>query len=204
MKSRTTGGVVPKDKVPQTLAAELVQRIISEITFHHNKLKVEAGQLGMGWQVVVTAHKADVPRIIGGRGMTFKALDCVVAAVGNKYRMKLRTKIVEPAEGEPDRYERFRPAEDWNREGILNLLQDTCKAVFAHPVEDIAVEDIDNQTSLISVKISHAEDRRAAEFIGKALEILWNAIGKANGRTIRLDIGAEGIDSSRDLSQIFE
>jgi predicted RNA-binding protein YlqC (UPF0109 family) len=200
---KTTTKVVSKG-VPHQIACELVKRILSEITFHHDQLKVHAIELGVGWMVVISATRGDTPRIVGGRGMTFKAIDCLVGAIGNKYRMKIRAKLEEPTTGEQDRYERFKASEDWNRDGILKLLQDVCQQVFTHPIVDLSLADIDNQTSLVTVQVSRAEDRRLVEPVSKALEILFNAIGKANGRTIRLDIAIEGVDSSRDLAQIFD
>jgi hypothetical protein len=62
---------------------------------------------------------------------------------------------------------------------------------------------LNRESSLITVSVSKAEDERIIQPLGKALGIIWNAIGKANGRDLKLDLEVEGTDSGIDLGQIF-
>jgi predicted RNA-binding protein YlqC (UPF0109 family) len=181
----------------------MVKRIANEITFHHKELKVYAREAGLGWTVFIEAHRGDIPRLIGGGGQTFKALDAVCALIGNKYRMGIRLTIDEErAVGEKDRYETFKHAENWNKEGILRLLEDLCRAILEEPAR-ISTQDERTNRTVIIVLLSKKEVPAVAEAAKKALGILFNAIGKANGRLVSLDVGTEGQDSPRDLSKLF-
>lgn len=183
-------------------AVELIQRIVKEFTFHHDTLAVSTEDVAGKCVVVIQAHAADTPRLIGGGGLNFKGLSVLVAAIGNRFKEKLLLKVADPVVGSKERYEKFHAVENWNREKIIGLLKDTCAVVFQHPVM-INVGDLNRETSLITIQLSRLEDQRFVEPIGKALGIVWNAVGKANGRDLKLDVEVEGGDSVTDLGQML-
>jgi len=187
---------------PEEIAAWLARRVLEEITFHKSDLHVTPTQVGRSCMIKVQVHKADMPRAIGSGGLHHRALDTLIAAIGIKYAVNMRVNLVEPEVGRPERYERFEASHNWNSEPVVALLRDICAAVFITSAE-VSAHDAADATTNLEVTVSAREPRKIIEPIGKALQVLFNAIGKANGRIVLLDVAIEGENTARDLSEIM-
>jgi predicted RNA-binding protein YlqC (UPF0109 family) len=174
---------------PEQIAVELVNRILAEFTYEHEHRRVFAEAVGRSFVIKIQLHRADTPRAVGERGSHIQALDRVVAAVGNKSGVNMRAQLIEPEVGEKSQYGRFKPATNWNREGILKLLTDIGNAVFLGKtsvrLHEAGGTDI---TSSVELHVERTENRQLVEVVAGALKILFNAIGKANGRLLFLDV----------------
>lgn len=187
---------------PQDTAAWLVRRILEEITFHHADLHVTPTQVGRSWMIKVQVNRADMPRVIGGGGLHHRALDTIVAAVGVKNAVNMRLHVLEPDVGRPERFEKFEASHNWNAEPVVRLLRDICAAVFITQAE-VSARDVADATTNLEVILSGKEPRKIIEPIGKALSALFNAIGKANGRIVMVDVAVEGEAPAPDLGAIM-
>lgn len=186
---------------PEQLATELLTRIIKEITFHHENIRVTSSQLGRSHTLAIQVHKGDMPRVLGKSGAHIKALETLAAAIGASGGVTIRLRLLEPEVGEPDRYEQFRPAENWNSSHVVLLLSDLVEAIFGS--SKVEIFDGEDCTSALEVTIATRENKAVIDAIGNALKVLFKAIGRANGRILTLDIATDSPNTPRRLSDVL-
>lgn len=180
-----------KDK--RAVFLDLFRRIVTEIISHPENLVIESKEFTQSLVLTVQAHAADTPRLIGEGAVNYKALVVVATALGARAGLRVSVPpIREPVVGEPDRY-KFSPTPDWPKEKIVKLLTDTARATFADP-DAVEVKLFDDESTVsTTVELWVARNERSALVfaLGAALRTLFDAIGKANGRLIYLDVVAK-------------
>lgn len=168
-----------------------LRRIIERFTIHHNLLAIETVSVGGVVNVFIQAHRADTSRLIGERGASFRALSTLVAALAGAdgYRAVLQP-IAEPTAGEPEKFTRFVHNPGWDRECITRLLELLCNRIFEGRAA-IEARDACNQTIYV-VRVPVDEMPECVRAIGSALHVIFNAIGKSNGRLIMVGVEMTG------------
>ncbi len=172
---------------PQETCVNILTRILDQFTYHPETRKVWAVAVGRSWMVKLQLHRADTPRVVGERGSHIRALDTISAAIGAKNGVNIRTQLLEPEVGLPERYHKFKPAENWNTEAVTKLADDICASVFVSPYA-VKVNDGADFTSTIEIQIDRSENKTLVDTIQKAMQVVFNAVGKANGRILFVDV----------------
>jgi len=119
------------------------------------------------------------------------------------HAVSLDYRLLEPEVGQADRLPRFVADEKWNSAEVHQLLALICEHVFRQP-SVIKVSDVDDHSSYVEIEVSQREPSAVVEPIRKALEILFAAIGPANGRVLKLDILYEDQHVKADLNRMLE
>jgi predicted RNA-binding protein YlqC (UPF0109 family) len=178
------------------IAVNLVERVLREITFHHDKLKVWVESMGRVQILYVQCHKGDMPRVIGKHGAHRNALFNLVEYIGLRYSTELRMENVEPQTGEVERFAPFVPSRTWDsgqkvHGPIVQLLRDFCQSVFAYETLVSITDSSHTPTSRLQVIVSDQEQMQRTVRIAEALKVLFNAVGKKNGRILLVDVIAQ-------------
>lgn len=173
--------------------AELFSEILREFILHPGELEVVAVQLTKSATVHIKANGGDVGRIIGERGAHFKALQHVCLAVSHKHKTAIElAPVAEPESGRADRYQKFAAKENWREKEVLSLLTRTVRMIFRHEsVIDIETKNMPGAITVFTVRIARAEDGDIVQIMQAALKTIFNAVGKANGRTLYVELIAE-------------
>ena len=174
----------------QKPALELLRRILTELVAHPENLRIEYRALTASLTIMIQADTGDTPRLIGEQAQNYRALCAIMAAVGAAagYRVAIPP-IQEPVIGAPSRY-RFEPNPDWPKERILKLLRDVAEAVFAHSggMECMEFDDPANGITTVEVHVSRLENPKVVDVLRPAIGRMFDAIGKANGHLLAVDI----------------
>lgn len=154
---------------------------------HPEGLEVITIPSGRSVTVLIKAAGRDVGRVIGERGAHFNALKTLATAIGLKQGVSVELEPVpDPTEpGKAERYEKFKAREDWPKAEIVELLKATAQAVLRfEDLIEVVCEDLSDSTTMATVICSGANPAGLVDPIQTALKALFNAVGKANGRTI--------------------
>lgn len=165
---------------------QLLRRLISEFTYHPEALRIVSEPIGRMGKITLQAHKADTSRIVGERGSHIKALTAIVEAIGDKEGQPLIVELIEPVFGEPERFAKYKGAENWNGEKIRQLLQDVAAAIF-RPEPKIETHSA-GETTAMEILVQQRSQSHRVDDLEIALRALFNAIGKANGRKLHVSI----------------
>ncbi len=172
---------------------DLFRRIVTEIISHPENLVIEPKVFTQSIVLTVQAHAADTPRLIGEGAANYKALVTVATALGARAGLRVSVPpIREPVVGAPDRY-KFNANDHWPKDRIVRLLTETAQATFAEPdaVEVKLFDDDSTVSTTIELWVARNERSALVFALGAALRVLFDAIGKANGRLIYLDVIAK-------------
>jgi len=137
--------------------------------------------------IKIQRHRADTPRAVGERGSHIKAIDQLCSVIGAKGGVNIRTQLLEPEVGSTERYHKFKPAASWNSEAVKSIAQDICEATLTIPVE-VKVHDGEDFTSTLEIVVDRSENHMLVDTVTKSMEVLMNAVGKANGRILFVDV----------------
>jgi len=171
----------------------LFRRVVTEIISHPEDLVLEAKQFTQSIVVTIQAHAADTPRLIGEGAANYKALVLLAVALGARAGLRVSIPpIREPVVGKPDRY-KFAPNESWPKEKIIKLLLDVARGTFSDPdaVEAKVFDDDSTVSTTVELWVARNERLALVTGFGSALRTLFDAIGKANGRLLYLDVVAK-------------
>jgi predicted RNA-binding protein YlqC (UPF0109 family) len=181
------------DEQKRAAFLDLFRRLVTEIISHPENLIIETKLHTQSIVLTLQAHAADTPRLIGSGAETFRALGIIAAAMGARAGLRVSIPpIREPVVGEPDRY-KFAPQKQWPKERIVALLTDVARAAFADSgaVEVKLFDDDASVSTTIELWVARNERGALVFALGAALRTLFDAIGKANGRILYLDVIAK-------------
>lgn len=170
----------------------VLRDIVHEIILHPDDFEVIQIPLSSHLVVNLRAQTSDTGRIIGPKGAHFLALKIIVAAVGASCTKRvLLGRMEPPLDGKgPDSYNKLVFKKDWNEAKVREILERTVASIFTYP-SSVTVKDVDEVTSVLCVTISSRERADLVAQVSDALQTLFNAVGKANGRIVLVDVVAE-------------
>jgi len=171
---------------PQDACVQILTRILDQITYHAEDRKVWAVAIGRSWMIKMQLHRADTPRVVGERGSHIKAIDALTTVIGAKSGVTIRSQLLEPEVGSTERYHKFKPAAAWNSAEVKKIAEAICEATFSAPAK-IEIHDGDDFTSTLEVIVDRSENHMLVDTVCDAMKVLFNAIGKANGRILFVD-----------------
>jgi predicted RNA-binding protein YlqC (UPF0109 family) len=174
-----------------SLVRSLFQDILSEFVLHPDDLKVCTVEMRRTIIVQIFAAGRDVGRVIGERGAHFNALKILGAMIGLKHGVAVELEPVpDPKEpGKSERYDSFKARDDWRKEIILALIGRTASAALRFPdAISVSCLDANEASSIVEIVCASAEPAGLIEPVEQSLKALFNAVGKANGRTIFVSV----------------
>lgn len=188
-----------------TSTAELLGDVLREFVLNKTALSVTSAQDGEHVTLGINYDPTDAGRIIGGRGMHFRSLQAFVNTIGLRHDLIFDiTPLSEPAGGMAKRYEAFKGSDEWRYNEILLLLMRLVRAVVEHDdVVSIETKGLPNFTTKLTVHVAKLESATVIRTMTFGmvnptdqsqtgwLRILANAIGKANKRTLIVDVIAD-------------
>ena len=139
--------------------------------------------------IVWSANKADISRMIGEGGKTFHFLKELMHMVGNRYGYEVTlNRISEPTKGKVERYTPSKFGSLWPKARLLALLERTVREATVHSLVEIAHSDLDDNTSAVIVRIGRNESSRMETNLREALQHTFKVVFNAQGRLIRLTV----------------
>jgi predicted RNA-binding protein YlqC (UPF0109 family) len=172
---------------PEALSQDILSRILREITLHPQHIRISNSPLGRTHTIKVQVHRGDMSRVIGSGGSHAQALTRLVQMIGQKRGVVVNMRMLEPEIGEKDKYQPFEPREQWPKERAEAIMRDIAEAVFDHAVK-VEAFDGEDYMSIIEVTVSSRENRQLVTLLQETVTPLFNAIGKANGRHLTVNI----------------
>ncbi len=176
------------NRQPDDIAVDLITALVKEITRYHDDLDIRTTSIGRTCIIKIQPHRADMGKVTGSKGAHIKALNALAMMIGAKHGMNIRIQLVEPEVGRIDSHLPFEPNPVWNSAEVLQLLASLCDAVFRHPVE--IETDEEGITTTIAVIVNERESMPLVMAANDAILVMFNAIGKANGRNIIVDVSS--------------
>lgn len=169
---------------------KLFREILNELVLSPGFLKVYAVAMTKSIMLRIEASAGDMGRIIGEKGAHFKSLRAICGAVGHKFKVDIELPpLPESRTKRADRYEKFQGRDDWKKEKITDLIRRAAVLVFRHEeAVEVSVADLPDFISTYTVSVATAEPALLVEAMSAALKILFNAVGKANGRTLIVEV----------------
>lgn len=153
-------------------------------------LVLEVQERPTSYTITIQAHAADTPRLIGEAGRNYRAIASMMSLIGGRARHRIHIPpIKEPVVGVHERYQ-FCPDLHWPKEDLRSLLCRVARAMFEHP-EAVRVEMEDIEATLstnVQILVAKTEATAMVKAAQDCLTVLWDAIGKANGRLLYLDV----------------
>lgn len=171
-------------------SVELLKRILSRMVSHPENLVIDHVGFTASAKVTIQAHAADTPRLIGERAVNYRSISVLFQAICATAGFRVHVlPIKEPSVGTPDRY-KFEANKNWPAEEILELLDETARAVFQDPdaIKIEATHSDADVSSTVELFCSKGERPELLALIGPAIERIFDAIGRANGRLLYLSV----------------
>lgn len=169
------------------VAADVVNKIITEYLFHLDDIQIEELHVGQTHLVAVQCNKADMPRIVGKGGAHATALQAIVAMIGEKSGNEIALHIVEPTKGIAERYGTFVPKTRWPGQQCADMIAYVAQHCL-HDKPIVRIEDMPAFRSKLTIEIPSLEDNNLVAMFYDAIKVLWNAIGKMKGRYLFVDV----------------
>ena len=156
----------------------IITGLLKGLTSHHAELEIKALRSGSILGIEYTTHADDMPKAVGFYGRHHAALVEIANSLGNRHNIKVVLSLLEPIKGEKFPPRGFIANKNWQEEPTLELLKETLAALLTQPFEITPTNGEINTFFHITTKDASFEKLR------NSLYILFDAIGKAQGRLI--------------------
>lgn len=160
----------------------VLRKLISGFCFHPEHLTITVTIYPPNIvNVRIQGHATDTPRIIGEDGEMFRSLAKIAQAIGRRHDVGvIFSDVQQPVIGEEKPYPRFEAKADWPRETLLMHIKQASAAVFFYP--KITHEDINEKETVVQIQVQ--EEIGTVKKLREALPVVFNAIGRMNGRIL--------------------
>lgn len=173
-------------------AADLLRDIASRYTRFHKELKVNGRELGQTINLTLQGHRDDHPKLVGSQGKHIWALQQIFAAAGRRAGRAVRLTLLEPSIGEKQGPSEFVANHEWTPDATMDLLS---RILAAASLGGVAAEPVDNgELTTLVIKVEDPLDsaaRWATGELGRALHLIFHAIGRTEGRQIHVEVFTE-------------
>lgn len=163
--------------------------VVEAFTDHHEDLTIEARALGRVMIVVLQAHAAETPRIIGSQGKHVSALQTLLDRVGRRMEKRIRLEIKEAQRGEKRPLRPYEANDEWNPEPMRKLLARIVRETIGHPNPKVQYDRVENCCNF-RVEQRAGEDLELDPELANAIDRLLCAVGRHQGQQVFLDSAA--------------
>lgn len=171
----------------------LVRQMISFICLEPDKVRVWDEPTGRSTIIKAQCSKSDMPRVVGSGAVHVRAMEKLVELMGRRSGLSMRFRLIEPEPGNSSRHGGFKPNPNWNSEPFMTLLGGVGDAIFRYGCK---VENFDDDAigeTTMDLVASTKEQAELVEFVSGPVKLLWNAMGKANGRLIFANVSQDDV-----------
>jgi predicted RNA-binding protein YlqC (UPF0109 family) len=172
---------------------KLLRELVLAYTRHGEHLVTEAHKLTTSISITMQAHRDDHPKIVGAGGKHIWALKTVFDFIGRGQGIRIRVTLIEPEVGEKMPMAPFQANPRWKSDRAVSLLTKILGMVTHQPCR-VEAQDAGAETTLEVLpppnerdKLLRPHESEKNEF-GTALDDLFHAIGKAEGRNLSIDV----------------
>lgn len=162
--------------------AGMIRELATAFTVNHAALKISVQPLASRTVINVTPHIDDYGKMVGTSGVRVNALKTIVNAFALRHQRRVSFVLLKPEGVESKERPKFKADPNWKADASLALLKNTLGLLFSAP--EVHAEDSGDTTALIA-KVSKGDALADLCYeIGDALDTIFAAIGKAQGRNI--------------------
>jgi predicted RNA-binding protein YlqC (UPF0109 family) len=189
------------EQVKADTLRKLIKGMVIEFVLHPDDLVVVVTERSGVLSIRIRCHQGDVGRVIGTRGAHVNALKVLALLYGQKHKLRVDfMPIEESVQGKSDRYSKFKASTEWRKAELLGLLEQVAWNIFKADAA-VAIACVDNVAdSEITVSVARDEPARVVDQADAALGVIFNAIGKPNGRTLTVHVVAGDLSERRQPS----
>lgn len=174
----------------QTEATSLIGDICKALSVHHGQLDVEVRPGNHTTTVTIHAHAADARRLIGRSGMTFMAMKRLFASVGEALRHQLVVLRVVDCGGDKYDLPPFKLSPEWPSGMVFDLVERSVQ-LLDEEAEMVLESGGDGIECRVIVTKTGPNPRVRRNL--RNLQDLFEAVAKANGGTLVVDLEDEGV-----------
>ena len=144
---------------------------------------VKIASFNVGQKIVASVRCApcDAGKVIGSNGVNINALNLIGQAIADTYQRKIHLTVDVPA-GSGATFRRFAANPDYDATAEARLLCDIGRMIYNDGVTVDIVEDL----NIIALVMTH--DGYGYDELASALNTIFNAIGKAKGINLLVEI----------------
>lgn len=171
----------------EKLVTTLLRRVLTAIILHPDELVITPATGSTSVSYKLQAHVSDTGKIIGERGMMFNAIRNLVTVLGQRYGVTIHLgRVEEPESGDKDKFTRFKLNDGWTNEFELvdaHLVEELCQHCFKGEIQ-VHYGEIGRGETQFNLKVARDEPARLCQLMQETLQVIFTAIGKAQGRLI--------------------
>lgn len=168
---------------------QLCEEICKAMVAYPDKLKLLVSKGNSATSITITAHAADVRRLIGAKGSTFMALKNIIGCLGEAIRHQVVLTTVLDGGGDRSELPPFKMRPDWNAELVVDLLDRAIAIMDGDAYVDLKEPNSDEIHARRVTIRSHPSSGRIERQLGN-LQVLFNAVAMANGGHLLVDSAA--------------
>lgn len=166
------------------LVVEVVRSLLEGYTRHHRDLKIDGKSMGSIVALQISANRDDQPYLVGRNGQHLAAMNEIMFPIGRRLRRTIVLSLQEPKVGDKLPPRKFETNADWKPDETRKLLNLTLKHVLR---ADFKIDEHhDENVSVFQIVPARSDEPLLTPALESALDIIFDAIGKANGRTVHV------------------
>jgi len=166
-------------------AIDLLRRLLTEMIAYPQELVIQHKAFATSVTITLQAHAADTKCLIGSFANNYRAITTTMLWIGARQGFRVTIPpIREPVTGNADERYTFAANPEWPKVRLMALIHETAHALFDEPISFKVHDDDENYTTTVEIFVSRLQKPGLLVAIGPALETLFDAIGRKNGRIL--------------------
>lgn len=184
-----------------TDAEKLLCDLVQAFTRHHKDLQIRSGKVGNKWIATIECNADDHPKLVGKGGRQIWGIKRLFEnIIARRIGKTVEVGLLDPTRGRRLPPPEFKANPNWDHGPLVALLTRTLKLALSLPFQ-IKIVPIANQTG-IELKVNPCEIDVVRGPMMDALQNIFKAIGRHDGRDIHLELADETPDVTPDLESL--
>ena len=167
-------------------AVQIMEGLVRGLIRFKDDLRVETVNTLRSKTITVTAHADDTPKIIGSQGVNFKAIQKIADAIGEQLSQRITFVVTDPVVGQRFSQEKFKTDASYDPAAELDLLEQIGWSICDGDVRVEWVKTNDQSGTIMMLLDGNKMDYDPE--LEVALDTIFNAIGKAKGFIIHVEL----------------
>jgi predicted RNA-binding protein YlqC (UPF0109 family) len=167
-----------------TELVSLFRSLVEAFINYPSDLQIASRDGQFSTTLTVTAHADDQRKVIGQKGIMFRALSTILKLIGGAHKKNIRLIINEPVTGDRQPLVAFHSQDDWDAKKVARLAESVCEKIF----NGLCAVQIENVTGTSYVVVNVPKSSVNMPETEEALGCLFDAIGKSIGRILILEL----------------
>ena len=164
---------------------DLLRELIESFTEHHDALKIEAKEYPGQCYWQIRAHAAEQPKIVGRKGANIRALQAVIAAIGQAIGEVYTVRLLEPDTTTRYGFTPPKKVTSYDPAPAIELLRWTAAAILDEDDDQIGVDCQEPVPFNYTLRIT--APAQIAPEVQEAVRTIWTAAGLSQGVIFKLE-----------------